>query len=467
MADAIQPERVQEPGPAAAADGLVRETRSTADPGLHRIVVVGGGAGGLELATRLGDTLGRRRRAAITLVDRSLSHLWKPLLHQVASGTRDPDTESVEYLAEARWHRFRYRLGAMDGLDREKRCVYLAPVIDEDGREVTPRRFLPYDTLVVAVGSGANYFGTPGAAEHAIALETKEEAERFNRRVVNACIRADAQHEPLRPGQLHVAIIGAGATGVELAAELHRAMRELASFGLDNIDFDKAIRITVIEAGERILPALPERLSEAVAELLHGLGVAIRTGTKVTAVTAEGVLLAGGEFLPAELVVWAAGIKAPEFLAGLDGLETDRVNRLVVRETLQTTRDENIFALGDCAACPLPGSDRPVPPRAQAAHQEAAHLAKSLRDRLAGRPLRKFVYRDFGSLVSLSKYSAIGNLMGGLIGGSLRVEGLIARLMYRSLYLMHLRALHGTARVVIDLLARLITRGAEPRVKLH
>jgi NADH dehydrogenase len=445
----------------------VRETRSTEDPSLHRIVIVGGGAGGLELATRLGEKLGRRKRASVTLVDKALTHLWKPLLHEVASGSRDNDSESLEYLAQARWHHFRYRVGAMDGLDREQRRVYLAPVVDEEGREVVGRRYLGYDTLVVALGSVANYFGTPGAAEHAIALDTEEQAVRFNRRMVNACIRANAQHDPLHPGQLHVAIIGAGATGVELAAELHKAMREVASFGLDNIDFDQLIRLTIIEAGPRILPALPERLSEGIADLLHELNVTIRTATRVTAVTPEGVALAGGELLPAELVVWAAGIKAPDFLAGIAGLETDRLNRLVVTPTLQTTRDDAIFALGDCACCPLPGSDTPVPPRAQAAHQQASLLVKSIRNRLAGRKLPRFQYRDFGSLVSLSEYDAFGNLMGGLIGGSVRIEGIVARLMYRSLYKMHLLALHGWTRVVLDTLARLITRRVEPRVKLH
>jgi NADH dehydrogenase len=445
----------------------IRETRSTEDPNLHRVVIVGGGAGGLELATRLGKTMGKRRRASVTLVDRSMSHLWKPLLHEVAAGTRDTDSESVEYLAQARWHHFRYRWGAMDGLDREKRCIYLAPVHDDEGREVTGRRYLPYDTLVIAVGSVANYFATPGAAEHAIALDTEEQAERFHRRLVNACIRANAQHEPLRPGQLHIVIIGAGATGIELAAELHRSVREIAAFGLDNIDFDKLVRITIIEAGARILPALPERLSEGIAELLGKLDVAIRPGVKVTEIGPEGVTLQGGEFLPSELVVWAAGIKAPDFLAGIDGLESDRLNRLVVRDTLQTTRDDNVFALGDCAHCELPGAAAPVPPRAQAAHQEASLLAKSIRGRIAGRPPRRFVYRDFGSLVSLSEYSAIGNLMGGLIGGSLRVEGLLARLMYRSLYKMHLLALHGWIQVGLETVGRLITRRVEPRVKLH
>ena len=165
--------------------------------------------------------------------------------------------------------------------------------------------------------------------------------------------------------------------------------------------------------------------------------------------------------------MWAAGVKAPEVLARLDGLESNRINQLVVRPTLETTRDASIFALGDCAACPWPGGKGNVPPRAQAAHQQASHLVRTLERRLAGKPLLPFRYRDFGSLVSLGKYSVIGNLMGALVGGSVRVEGYFARLMYLSLYKMHELALHGFAKVALDTLARLLTRRTEPVVKLH
>src|SRR6266446_4906879 len=431
------------------------------DPDPHRIVIVGGGAGGLELATRLGRRLGKRKRAWITLLDRGRTHIWKPLLHELASGTMDSQAEAVAYMAQASRHHFRYRIGAMTGLDRAAKRITVAATVDETGREITPRHVIDYDTLIIAVGSVANYFDTPGAAEYAIALDTEEQASRFHRRMVNACLRANAQTAPLRPGQLHCVIVGAGATGVELAAELHRSMRELAAFGLDRIDFDSSIKLTIVEAGPRILPALPERLSEGATELLVGLGVAVRTATRVAAITAQGVELANGEFLAAELVVWAAGIKAPDWLAGIAGLETDRLNRLVVRPTLQTTRDDAIFACGDCASCTLPGTTAPVPPRAQAAHQQATLLVRSMIARLAGRPLPNFVYRDFGSLVSFGAYSAIGSLMGGLIGGSLRVEGLFARVMYRSLYKLHRLALEGWWRVAFESAADLIARRIE------
>ena len=435
--------------------------------GVPRIAVVGGGAGGLELVTRLGDTLGKRGKAEITLVDRNRTHLWKPLLHEVAAGSMDLDDHALDYLAQAHWHHFRFRVGELIGLDRTAKAIRLGATHDEEGREVTPERTEPYDLLVLAIGSRSNDFGTPGVAEHAIALDTPDQAVRFHRRLVNACLRAHTQEEPVRPGQLHVAIIGAGATGTELSAELHRTARAVVAYGLDRIDPEKDIEITLIEAAPRILPALPERLSAATEGLLRGLGVDVRTGARVTEVSEAGVQLADGAFVPSELVVWAAGVKGPDVLAHLDGLEVSRSNQLVVTPTLQTTRDPDIFAIGDCAFLQLEGQDRPLPPRAQTAHQQASHALAQIRRKLKGHELKPFVYRDFGSLVSLGHYSTVGSLMGFIVGKSMFIEGWFARLMYRSLYKMHQRALHGWPKVMLETLARTMTRRTEPHVKLH
>nr|WP_315234788.1 NAD(P)/FAD-dependent oxidoreductase [uncultured Albidiferax sp.] len=437
----------------------------------HRIVIVGGGAGGLELATRLGDSLGKRGHAEITLVDKNRTHVWKPKLHEIASGSMDMSAHEVDYLAQAHWHHFRFRVGEMTGLDRARREVRVAAYHDSEGREVTPDRSFGYDTLVLALGSHSNDFGTPGVSEHALKLESKADARRFNERMVNACIRAHAQAGPLRPEQLHVAIIGAGATGVELAAELHRTTREVVAYGLDRVDAEKDIQVCLIEAADRVLPALPPRMSQATEVLLRKLGVVVHTAARVAEVQSDGVRLADGCVLPAELVVWAAGVKAADFLKDIAGLESNRSNQLVVRPTLQSTRDENVFVIGDCAACAWPeangGKGGFVPPRAQAAHQQASHVATQIQRRMAGKPLKPYRYRDFGSLVSLGEFSTVGNMMGGLIGGSLMIEGAFARLMYVSLYKMHELALHGFFKVALDTLARLITRRTEPHVKLH
>ena len=443
------------------------EAVSTTGTKLHRIIIVGGGAGGLELATQLGDKLGRKGKAEITLVDRARTHIWKPLLHEIAAGSMDTGRHELPFQAQGHWHGFRYRYGEMIGIDRTNKRVHLAATHDEDGREITPDRWFSYDTLVIAIGSVSSDFGTPGVKEHAFMLDTPEQAEKFNRRLLNACVRAYAQEGPVRPGQLHVAIIGAGATGIELSAELHQAARGLVAFGLDKINPEKDIKTTVIEAAPRILPALPDRISIATSNILKELGVEVRVNSRVMSVTEKGVNLANGDFIPSELVVWAAGVKGPDVLANLDGLEVSRSKMLVVKPTLQTTRDDNIFVIGDAAYLMPEGETTPVPPRAQAAHQELTHLVRQLQRRINGETqLTPFKYRDFGSLVSLGK-TAVGSLMGFISGKSLRIEGWFAKIMYRSLYKMHEMALHGPIKVTFDTLSRLLTRGTEPYMKLH
>jgi NADH:ubiquinone reductase (H+-translocating) len=265
---------------------------------------------------------------------------------------------------------------------------------------------------------------------------------------------------------MHIAIIGAGATGVELAAELRLASRELPTYGLSHLAPDD-VKISVIEAADRILPALPERLSKAAHRELNKLGIDVKTGAKVVEVQEGRLCLSGDQTLEADVIVWAAGIKAPELLRDLGGLETNRLNQLVVDENLQTTRDLNIFSFGDCAACPQPNSERPVPPRAQAAHQQASTLTKTLVRRLNGQEPVPFRYRDHGSLISFSQYGTVGNLMGNLTGGSLMVEGRLARLFYISLYRMHQVALHGLIRTGLIWLTDKINRALKPRLKLH
>jgi NADH dehydrogenase len=431
----------------------------------HRIVIVGGGAGGLELATSMGKTLGKRGTASITLVDANLTHIWKPLLHEVAAGSLNSSEDELNYVAQAKWNNFEFQLGRMSGLDRATKQIQLSATLDpETGLELVPARSIGYDTLVIAVGSTTNDFGTQGAAEHCLFLDTRKQAERFHQQLLNHYLRAHAGHDESR-AQISVAIVGAGATGVELAAELHNAAKELAAYGLGRIAPEN-MRITLIEAGPRVLPALPERIGQPVHQTLEKLGVTVLTNAAVSEVTAESLLTSSGQVIPASLKVWAAGIRAPGFLQEIDGLETNRINQLVVRPTLQTTRDDDIFAFGDCAACPQPGTDRNVPPRAQAAHQQASLLAKSLKLRIEGKALPEYTYKDYGSLISLSHFSAVGNLMGNLTG-SVMLEGWLARMFYVSLYRMHQAALYGLFRTGMLMLGSRIGRGTEPRLKLH
>ncbi len=435
----------------------------------HKIVIVGGGAGGLELATKLGDSLGKRKKAEITLVDAKKTHIWKPLLHEIAAGSLNADKDELDYLAQAHWHHFNFRLGSMDALNKETKEISLAPFIGNDGTEIIPRRRFSYDTLILSVGSTINDFGIEGAAEFSIALDNQHQAEKFHQKLHNAILKAQTQKDEILPGQLEVVIVGAGATGVELSAELHKATRELTAYGLDKINPDKDIKISLIEASDRLLPALPRRMSLSVERELKKLNVNLYMGERVTNVSANGVKTHTGRFIASALVVWAAGIKAPGFLRNI-GVTVNSINQVAVRSTLQSVDDDSIFAFGDCAACPIkPGAVELVPPRAQSAHQQALMLYKTMKRVVAGKTqkLPQYSYKDYGSLVNLGRYSTVGNLMGSLMGGSMFIEGLVARTMYLMLYQMHLMALHGITVVALRLIAKFITRRTESHVKLH
>ena len=436
---------------------------------MHRIVIMGGGAGGLALATQLGKSMGKKKLADITLVDAARTHVWKPLLHQLAAGSFDTHAEEIEYLAQARWNHFKFRLGSLIGIDRLQKTVQLAASHDDSGREITPAQSLNYDTLVIAVGSQTNDFGTPGAAEHTIKLDSPQAAKHFNDRLVNACIRAQTVPRAEGSGLLTVTIVGGGATGVELAAELHAAARILGSYGFENINPEKDLKIVLVEAGPRLLAQLPERLGHAAERELRKLAIDVYTNEKVVEVTEYSLKMASGKVIQSTLAVWAAGVKAADFLktlGGTDPLEVNKLNQLMVNGNLQTSRDASIYAFGDCAACQQPDGTW-VPPRAQSAYQQAMYLTRALPQLMAGKTVKPFVFTDQGSLVSLAEYSSVGSLMGSLSRGSFFIEGQVAKLMYWALHKQHQLALGGVKKTALITLSEMIDRTHRPRIKLH
>lgn len=432
---------------------------------MKKIVIVGGGAGGLELATSLGNKLGRKNKAEIVLVDRNNSHLWKPLLHEVATGSLDAGVDELSYLAHARNHHFVFQLGSVTDINRDSKTLQLAEIRDGQGDVLVAAREISYDYLVMALGSTSNDFGTPGVKENCIFLDNPHQAHRFHNEMLNLFLKFSAN--PADREQVNIAIVGGGATGVELSAELHNAVKQLHSYGFQGLD-NKALNVTLVEAGERILPALPPRISAAAHQELTKLGVRVLTNTMVTSADKGGLNTKGGEYIEADLMVWAAGIKAPDFMKEIGGLETNRINQLVVEPTLQTTRDPFIYAIGDCASCPQPDG-KFVPPRAQSAHQMASRCYDNLLLQLSGQDnkLKPYIYKDNGSLVSLSRFSTVGSLMGNLMRGSMMIEGRIARFVYVSLYRMHQVALHGYLRTGLMVLVGSINRVIRPRLKLH
>ncbi|TRD12626.1 NAD(P)/FAD-dependent oxidoreductase [Erythrobacter insulae] len=435
-------------------------------PRKTQIVVVGGGAGGLELVRKLGAKFGRKHYDII-LVDKNLSHIWKPLLHEVAAGSLDANLDEVGYRGHCyRWG-YRFFQGSLDGIDRETRTISLAPVHDDDGKEVIAGHTIRYDYLVLAVGSISNDFGVPGVKDHCIYLDSREQADIFRTKLLNNCLRVSRamMANPGADEQVKVAIIGAGATGVELAAELYNAAGALRHYGLEVFD-ESRLKVTLLEAGPRILPALPEKLSAAARHELNVLGVVVKTETQVIEARPRTLITSAGETIDADLIVWAAGVKGADMLAEL-GLETNRRNQILVHGTMQTLDDDRIFALGDCASYTPDGAEMPIPPRAQAAHQMASTVFDNIVRSIKNRPLKTFVYQDKGSLISLSRFSTVGSLMGNLVGGSLAVEGRMARLIYTSLYRLHLLGIHGWMKGLFLMAIGRVNRIVRPRLKLH
>lgn len=433
---------------------------------IPKIVVVGGGAGGLELVTKLGRKLGKKGKAEITLVDGTSTHIWKPLLHEVAAGTIDSHENEIEYLSQARCSGFRFRLGKMNGLDRKNKQIKVAPTHNAKGVEIIPPRAFDYDYLVISIGSISHDFSVQGVGGNCCFLDTTSQAKAFQSQFIEAYLRAHTQGKAIGQGQLDIAIVGGGATGVELSAQLHEVSHLLTAYGLDEVK-PTDVKVSIIEAADRILPGLPENLSAATAKELEKLGIKLLTNERVVQVTPKNIKTESGKAIPAAIKVWAAGIKVPDFLKDIDGLETNWINQLVVKQTLQTTLDADIYAIGDCCACKWEGHDETVPPRAQAAHQMASLVYKSIRNQMADKKLPEYTYHDYGSLVSLGRYSTIGSMMGSLSKGSLMVEGFMARMMYLSLYKMHQIALFGLFRVGMLSLSHLFRRSVHPKIKLH
>jgi len=430
------------------------------------IVIVGGGAGGLELACKLGRKLGPSK---VMLVDTRLYHIWKPSLHEVAAGTLDIHQEGLSYQMLAHDNGFTFVYGPMTALDAGARRITVGAVKASDGEDVLHERRIEYGSLVMAVGSTSNYFGVPGAREHTISLNATEDAERFRLRLLRLMAVAEQVREerPDAAAALDVVIIGGGATGVELAAELREASGVYATYGFSRLQVKRDVRITLLEGAPRILAPLPERVSAAALKLLGERGINVVTDCRVTQIDPDKVLDNAGNVYPANLVVWAAGIRAPEFLATL-GLPTNKGGQIEVDANLRVKGVPGVYALGDCAAC-IDESGKPVPPRAQAAHQQADYLLKGFVRAAAGKPVgeKPYRYRDYGSLVSLGKTTSVGNLMGSLRGASWFVEGMVARFMYTSLHLMHHQAVLGSMRTGVLAIARFLIRRTTPLVKLH
>lgn len=434
------------------------------NPKKPEIVIIGGGAGGLELAIRLRRNFGTKNKFAITLVDESLKNIWKPLYHEVAVGTVDYAHDEINYISFTQQKKIRFLLGSLTNIDRINKKIVLAPVLDEDQHIIIPERVIAYDYLVIAIGSISNPFNIPGVAAHCLFLDKLIEAERFQKQFINNVL-AFIQNNSDTPKSLNIAIVGGGATGVELAAELNYAFSRAITYGQKSEQLINKLKIVLLDGADRILPNLSPYISQKVTEQLQKMQVTVLTNERVVQATPEGLETASKKFIAADMMVWSAGIKAPDFLANL-GLKTNLLNQILVQSSLQSVSDPAIFAIGDCAACPNPDFNNLVPPRAQAARQQAITLAKNLAHIIQGKPTLDFKYQDVGSLVSLSRKNVVGNLMGKTMG-SFFIEGKMAQFSYFMLYKMHQATLYGLFKTFLLSLSNLFTRKLKSGIKLH
>ena len=437
-----------------------------------RIAIIGGGAGGLELAIRLARLTRPGRQARVTLVDRLPTHTWKPRWHEIAVGLLVEAEEAASYAAQAQRHGFDFVLGEVARLDPGRHELSLSaapypagdPVAHAAGEDLLPARTLTYDQAVLAIGSTVNDFDTPGVREHCYTLDTAAGSERLHRALLAraARVKAGVQRE------LRVVIVGAGTTGVELAAELRNAAGRLPE--LRSLLRPDQLSLTLLEMADRPLPGSPAAVSTYARDMLAEHRVDMRFKAKVVQVAADAVDLDGGERVAADVVVWASGVKARALATPLEGVRLGKNGRIEVDAQLRAldvggSVIEGLHVIGDCAAAPM-GDVEVAPATAQAAHQQAAFLARSLARQLRGRAALDFRYRYKGTLVSLGEGSAVGDLPTPGRGGEFKVSRLGAKLAYAALYEAHLAELYGVWRTGALALSGALRRSARPAVKL-
>ena len=424
---------------------------------MKNIVVVGGGAGGLEFITQLAAALKKNDDVSITLIDKLAVHMWKPLLHEVALGTLNIEQEQTHYFLHAKKHGYRFIQAELYSIDRESKTIQIKTQHRTESNElVNHTEQQAYDVLVLALGSKSNDFGTPGVREHCYFLDDIEQAQKIHQDMMFAYQNSpQLQQEPV----VNIAIIGGGATGVEFAAELAQVKHTLFDYGFEKIRPEN-IHIHVIEGGSRILNALSEQVSERAETVLSKLKVNLLTNHRVKSIEHQKIHFADGTTLHADCIIWAAGVKAPKVLEQLNGFEKDGIHRLKVHATLQTFTDPHVFAFGDCAHCQLDSKENPLGARAQVASQQAEFLVNAVLCHLKGKTIPMFKFNEKGTLVSLSNLEAVGQILGNSV-----VQGASAKMLYRSLYRVHQSKIHGVSKALLITAKDAFARQVNPRIK--
>jgi NADH:ubiquinone reductase (H+-translocating) len=400
-------------------------------PAPARIVVLGGGFGGVYTARRLEKLQARGAPIEITLVSRDNFFLFTPMLHEVAAS--DLDITHIVSPLRTLLRRSAVFVEDVEAVDLARRRVRVSHGFEPHAHE------LEYDHLVIALGSITNYFGLPGLETHALTMKTLGDAIHLRNRVIATLEEADNECTRRDPGLLTFVVAGGGFAGVETLGALNDFVRDAMRF-YPRLQ-QAAVRMVLVHAGPRILPELGDALGEYAARQLAGRGMEVLTGARVTGVSPQGVSLGDGRFIPSRLVVWTAGT-SPHPLIGRLPCTTDH-GRVVVTGTMAVPGVPDVWALGDCAVIP-DRTGKPFPPTAQHAIREAATLADNIVASLEGKPLRAFEFQTLGQLAAIGRRAGVARILG------VNFSGFVAWWLWRTIYLAKLPRFEKKVRVALD-----------------
>ena len=400
--------------------------------GNARVLVLGGGFGGVFAARELERLKRTGAPIDITLISRENFFLFTPMLHEVAAS--DLDITHIVSPLRTLLHHSNILVGEVESIDLDCRRVVVSHGFERHAHEIQ------YDHLIVALGSVTNFYGLPGLEAHALTMKTLADAIHLRNRVIATLEEAETECSADDDGLLTFVVAGGGFAGVETLGALNDFVREALRF-YPRLQ-TRPVRMVLVHAGAEILPELGDTLGAYARKKLTQRGLDVMTNARVAGVTREGVHLADGRFVPTRMVVWTAGT-SPHPLLGYLPCRTDR-GRIVVDATLRVPGRPDVWAVGDCAVIPDRRTGKPCPPTAQHAIREARTAARNVVAVLENRPARPFAFRTLGQLAAIGRRTGVARILG------VNFSGFVAWWLWRTIYLGKLPRLEKKVRVALD-----------------
>ncbi|WMC18885.1 MAG: FAD-dependent oxidoreductase [Enterobacteriaceae bacterium PSpicST2] len=422
------------------------------------IVIIGGGISGLELTKLLSKKIDKKKNNII-LIDKNFYHIWKPMLHKIATGYLDANINTINFLDHSHYYNYKFKLGSLININKYKKIIIFKYLNNK--KEIIKK--LKYNILVLALGSISNDFNIPGVKKNCFFLDNIKHAMLLHKKIFNILLNFNNNNSKDKNIKINIVIIGGGATGVELSTEIMNLIKELKKIKYNYFN-NKKINLTIIEAGSKILSLLPNKISFYVYNKLKEIKINIITNTIVTYIYKYGIKTKTNFYINADLIIWTAGIKVNNFIKYIKGLEVNNINQLIIKSTLQTTLDKNIFAIGDCSSLKI--NNKIIPARAQSAHQMVKICFNNIISILNNKNMKFFKYKDYGTLISLSKFNTIGYLILNIIKKNIIIKGKLACYLYILLYKMHQIKIQGYKKTLLLIIVNIINNFIYPKIKI-